>query len=134
LEDKLSLSAILEAIRAAGTAQVQEIENRAELPIQQIKDHALEEVERIQQETRTAAVEPAYGERAKILHHARLKALHNLGNVRESLVDAALDQTKGRLAGMRTDSAYPNVLLRLVEEAVSELRESLQKPWEPSSC
>ena len=126
----MSLSAILEAIHAAGKAQVQEIERNCNLKIQEIMDRADLDVEIIEKEAEAAAVAPAFGERAKIVHHARLKALHSIGNARETMVDTALDQTKGRLSGIRTDAVYPEVLRRLTQEAIAELQQSLKEPWE----
>jgi len=126
----LSLSAILDAIHSAGKAQVQEIEKSRDLRIQEIMDHAGVDVEKIGKEAEVAAVAPAFGERAKIIHHARLKTLHIIGDVRESMVDTALDQAKGRLSGIRTDTAYPEVLRCLTKEAIAELQQSLKETWE----
>ncbi len=67
------------------------------------------------------------GERARILHHARLEALRIVGDVRETLVDTALDQTRGRLASIRLDTCYPAVLRRLTEEAFNELGVSIEE-------
>lgn len=125
----MSLSAILDAIRTAGEAQIQQIETNCNLQIQEIMQQANLEVDTSREQARAAALAPSFGERAKIIHQARQRALQTIGNVRESIVDAALDQTKGRLAGMRTDAAYPDVLRSLVDEAITELQETLMEPW-----
>lgn len=125
----MSLTAILDAIHEAGNAQVQEIERNRDLRIQEIIDHADVDVENIKQGAEASAVAPAFGERAKLIHHARLKALHIVGDMRESMVDTALDRAKGRLSGIRTDTAYPEVLRRLTKEAITELQQSLKESW-----
>ena len=124
----MSVSAILDAIRQAGDAQVIEIENSIEAQIHEVLHNAHMNGEKILEDTRASTVVPAYAERAEILHHARLKALQTIGNIRENLVDAALKQTQERLAEMRSDVAYPEVLRRLTEEAIAELLVSLKEP------
>jgi V/A-type H+-transporting ATPase subunit E len=120
----MSLPAILDAIRASGQAEILEIEEGARRQIQEMRANARLEGERIAEETCSAAVAPAIRERARILHRARLEALQVTGNKREGLVDAALDQTRGHLEGLRTDAAYPAVLQRLTQEALDELERS----------
>jgi V/A-type H+-transporting ATPase subunit E len=44
-----------------------------------------------------------------------------IGDVREALVDTALERVRGRLAALRTDPSYPRELRRLVQEALDEL-------------
>ena len=124
----MSLSAILDAIRVAGETQIHQIESDCNLQIQEIMQQATLRVDTNKEQARAAALAPSFGERAKIIHQARQRALQTIGNVRELIVDAALDQTKGRLAGIRTDAAYPNVLRNLVEEAILELQQTLKEP------
>lgn len=124
----MSLSAIKESIRASGKAQICEIENSCDLQIQEIMRKARIESEKIFEEAEISAVSPAFGERAKIIHHARLSALHRIGNERESLVESAINQSKGHLAGVRSDSIYPEVMRRLTRQAIFELQESLEDP------
>lgn len=124
--DDLSISAILEAIRQSGNSQVSEIEEDAESQIREILHSARAEGEKVEEETRGSAAAPAYSQRAEIIHHARLKALQTIGNTRETLVDSALEHIRGRLAQIRSDASYPEVLGRLTEEAISELLLSLE--------
>ena len=126
----MSLSAILDAIRAAGEAQIHHLESDCNLQIQGIMQQAALRVDTNKEQARAAALAPSFGERAKILHQARQRALQTIGNARESIVDAALDQTRGHLAGIRTDASYPNVLRSLVEEAILELQQTLKEPLE----
>jgi V/A-type H+-transporting ATPase subunit E len=123
----MSLLAILDAIRASGQAQVREIEERALRQIHEMRANARLQAERIEEETSSAVVAPAIRERARILHRARLEALQITGNKCEGLVDAALDQTRGHLEGLRTDAAYPAVLHRLTQETLDELERSLEE-------
>jgi vacuolar-type H+-ATPase subunit E/Vma4 len=118
---EMSLQAIVEAIRAAGEAQALEIERQARSQAGQILTNARMQADTISERACAETVVPAARERARIIHRARLEALRQLGHAREALVDAALDQVRGRLAGMRGDDSYPLVFKYLTEEALSAL-------------
>jgi V/A-type H+-transporting ATPase subunit E len=117
----MSLGAILEAIKATGDARVAEIELRTRTRANELLVNAQEEVQRIQAAAREAALAPAVAERARIIHQARLDSLQLVGNVREALVDTALDRARGCLANLRADPAYRAIMHRLVEEALCGL-------------
>lgn len=117
----MSLQAILEKIHQIGEAQVQEIKREIQAQVGEILARARMEAQQIKDDACTEASAPAARERARILHHARLEALRLVGNVREELVDAALTQTRERLATIREDASYPDVLRRLTQEALNEL-------------
>ncbi len=121
----MSLHAILTAIRTSGDSRVREVEQRFINQSTEFLDQARREAEEMQRQARTQTSAPAAKERARIIHHARLEALRVVGNVREALVDAALEQTRGRLASFRTQTNYPIVLRRLTQEALMELNKSL---------
>lgn len=120
----MSLHAILEAILDSGAQQVAEIEAGAYKQTHEILANARMEASHIEQDACTKARSPAFRERARILHRARMEALKIFGNTREELVDRALDQIRGRLAGMRTDRLYPAILHFLTVEALAELERS----------
>jgi vacuolar-type H+-ATPase subunit E/Vma4 len=122
----MSLEAILEAIRGAGDAQVGEIEARTRTQVYEILANARVESEEVEEEAYNTAIAPAAKERARIIHRARLEAIRVVGEAREALVDMTLERTRGVLAGLRTDRQYPEVLCRLLEEALAELRSSLE--------
>jgi vacuolar-type H+-ATPase subunit E/Vma4 len=122
----MSLEAILEAIHTYGKAQVDEIEERAYCQAHEVLVNARLEADRQEEQAYVTAVAPAVKERARILHRARLEALQITGSAREKLVDAAMDQTRGHLTGMRTDNAYAALLRRLTQEALAELEEILR--------
>lgn len=117
----MSLNAILEAIRAAGAAQILEIEERAHAQTRGLLADARIEAEQARARAREAALAPALKDRAVLLHRAHMEALQITGAVREALVDAALEQSRGRLAEMRSDTAYPAALRRFLEETLAEL-------------
>lgn len=117
----MSLEAILEAIVASGQAQITEIEDQAARQVADILAKARQEAQKQAEAAQQAAIEPAAKERARILHQARLEALRITGETRETLTDAALEQTRGRLAGLRNDACYPQVLKHLLQQALSEL-------------
>jgi V/A-type H+-transporting ATPase subunit E len=123
----MSLQVILDSIRAAGEAQLREMDLRKSAEIREILADADLQAHEIQEEARETAALPAGRERARIIHRARLDGLHNLGNVREALIDTTLDQTRGRLANLRADSTYPQVLRQFTEEALAEVSGSLEE-------
>jgi V/A-type H+-transporting ATPase subunit E len=117
----MGLQDILESIRAVGDGQVGEIEAQARIQVYEIMATARMEAEDVEEAAYNAAVAPAAKERARILHRARLDAMHRVGQTREGLIDATLQRAQGILTGLRTDRAYPDVLCRLLEEALREL-------------
>jgi vacuolar-type H+-ATPase subunit E/Vma4 len=122
----MGLHAIIEAVRLAGQDQVRQIEAGASLQAREILANADLEAQEIGENACAEAFAPAVQERARILHRARLEGLRITGDVREALVDAALDQARGRLAGLREGPGYQEVLLHLTQEALAELSESLE--------
>lgn len=120
----MSLQVILERIQATGDAQVQEIERESHRRASEILAQAYSEAEQIEADARAESSAPANAERARILHRARLDALHILGAVREELVDTAIARMRERLASFRSDPAYSEVLKSLTEEALAGLAAS----------
>lgn len=121
----MSLESILAAIRSGGDAQFREIESGARTQIYEIMAIARMEAEDIEEKACNDAVAPSAKERARIIHRARLESMHIVGETCEGLINTTLERTRGVLAGLRTDRAYPDVLCRLLEEALQELRSSL---------
>lgn len=122
----MSIQAILAEIRATGEAEVQKIGMDAQTRAREILAGARVEAQQVEEHSCLDVLSPAYKERARIIHQARLEALRLTGEVRESLVDAALDRTRGRLAGIRTDRIYPTVLCQLTQEALAEIQNTLE--------
>jgi len=127
----MSLQAILDAIRASGDAQVREIEATAEAEVQKIMMREQAENERLRQEVYEATSTPGAAERARILSQARLKAQRILNDAREDLIDDAIDQARQRLASIRNDPIYSVILRQLTEEALADLKGSLQEAEKP---
>jgi V/A-type H+/Na+-transporting ATPase subunit E len=117
----MGLQAILEKIRAVGDAQVQTIEQSAQIQVNGILAQARLEARQIEEDACSEASAPAGGERARILHRARLEALRVVGDVREELVSTAITRARERLASIRADRSYSEVLRMLTEEALTEL-------------
>lgn len=120
----MTLQAILDKIRAAGDVQIQEVENDARSQAGEILAQARMDAEQVRSDAIARVSLPAIAEHARIVHHARLDALHVVGNVRENLVDEAITQTREHLASFRSDPAYPRILRRLTEEALAQLAAS----------
>lgn len=123
----MSLQAILAAIRASGETQIKEIEAAAQ---EELAQHRAE-VQRLRQESNKAASAPGAAERARILIRARLKAQRILSEAREDLIDDAIDQARKRLASIRNDPVYPDILRQLTKEALANLEGSLGEAEKP---
>ncbi len=122
----MSLQIILDKIRAAGDAQIREVEKNAQVQVSGILAQARMEAEQAREDTGNHVSAPAVAECARILHRARLDALHIVGNVREDLVDSAIEQAQALLSNFRADPSYPVILQNLTEEALAQLRISEQ--------
>lgn len=122
----MSLEAILAAITSAGERQVEGIERRACDEAEVILADARKEAEKVRQDACTRAVAPAYREHARILHRARLLNLRTVGDAREAAIDAGFEHARRCLAEVRAKANYPATLRRLTEEALDDLRGSLE--------
>ncbi len=116
----MSLQIILERIRASGDSQIREIGKNAQTQVNAILAQAQMEAHQIEEDACADASAPAIAERARILHRARLDALHIVGSVRERLVDTAIAHARERLTSFRSDPAYPVVLRSLTKEALAQ--------------
>jgi V/A-type H+-transporting ATPase subunit E len=117
----MGLEVILEKIRASGDVQIQEIERNTQSQVNEILAQARMEAQQIEEDTSEFTSAPAAAERARILHRARLEALRVVGDVRENLVDTAINRAQERLTSVRDGSSYPAVLRMLIQEALTEL-------------
>ena len=117
----MSLQAILEAVAAAGEAEVNQIQERAAVNAREILANAMFEGDQAREDARVAASAPASRERARILHDARLQALQITGNVREALIDETLAKLRQELKDLRTKADYPQLLKYWVAETLSDL-------------
>ena len=120
----MSLQVILDAIRAAGEAEVREIEARASIQAHEIQADNILEVQLAKEQACLEACSPAARKRARLIHSAHLEAMQRIGGARNALVDKALEKTSECLAHFRADPNYPTVLQKLVREALSELEGS----------
>lgn len=115
----MSLQALLNEIRAAGDAQIREIEENARTRAAAILAEAQVEFHRTEEAACAAACAPAAAERTQLLYMARLESLQCIGRVRDELVDCALTQAREHLASIHVDTSYPGVMRRLTEEALA---------------
>ncbi len=117
----MSVDAILNAIEAAGEAEITRLRAEAESRVQHILKEAKHKVATVQEEARRVALQPASGERARRQYQAKLEALRIVGEIRNRLIQVALDETRRRLVNLRADPNYRLVLHRLVKEAIDAL-------------
>ena len=129
----MSLEAILVEIEASGEAEAARLRAETEARARQRLADAEQAAAARQDEARRAALLPVPGERARQLHHARLEALRMVGKVRDRLVEAALAETRRRLAGLRAGPDYPLILRCLTEEAIRVLGDEAAGTGSPPS-
>jgi vacuolar-type H+-ATPase subunit E/Vma4 len=122
----MSLEAILAAIRETGQAQIDEFLLEAQTEADAILEEARSEAQRVRESAARRTALPAYRERARILHRGRLEALQTLGETREVIIAEALTLARQQLSQMRSDSRYPHILRELTEQAIEDLRDSLE--------
>jgi len=126
----MGLDAILDAIRAEGEARVREIERGTYVQCHEMRAQARLEAQKIEEASFESVVAPASKERSRIFHHARLEILILTRNMREQLVNTAIDQARDTLSKIRDDQRYAKILGLLLKEALAELGEITSKSSE----
>ena len=120
------MEAVLAAIRASGEDQVREIETAAQAEVQNATAQNQAENQRLRQEAKGAAETLGAAERARTLSQARLEAQRVINDVRDELIDAALDEALKSLTRMRKDPLYEDLLRQLTEETLNQITGSMQ--------
>jgi vacuolar-type H+-ATPase subunit E/Vma4 len=123
----MSLQGIIEAVEASGEVRVHQIDAKVRSESEAIMADAQERANKLLEETRKSIIAPAIGERARLIHQARLEASGILNHARQDLVNVALDEVAERLSNARKDPGYPEILRRLIEETLTELWPSLNE-------
>lgn len=122
----MSLEAILATIEGSGQEEADALVQKAQAEAAAIIEQAQRQAQRVQKDAREQAAMPAFRERARMLHRARLEALRTVGDARETAVDAVLVQARIILSQVRARPDYPGVMRRLTEESLAELQRSLE--------
>jgi vacuolar-type H+-ATPase subunit E/Vma4 len=117
----MPLANILQALEAEAERRVAEIEQAAQAEITQIHAQAQADAVVAQQKQHAAITAPLRAEQARILNHAKLKALQIVQGTRENLMRAVLEATTRRLAELTSTAAYTEILRQLTQEAVDTL-------------
>ena len=120
------MEAVLTAIRASGEDPVREIETAAQAEVQNATAQNQAENQRLRQEAKGAAEALGAAERARTLSQARLEAQRVIHDVRDELIDAALDEALKSLTRMRKDPLYEDLLRQLTEETLIQITGSMQ--------
>lgn len=123
----MSLQAILDAIQESSAAEVRAIEREAQAQAEELLQATRPRAERIRQTHMDRATRAARRERARIMHHARLESLCATGDARQELIDETLQHAAERLTAMRSDPDYPQLLRRLLQEALQTLQTSVDE-------
>jgi V/A-type H+-transporting ATPase subunit E len=127
----VSLEAILAAIEASGTAEVARQRAQTEARVQAILAEAAASAEARREAARRAARRWAPGAHSRQRHQAQLEALRAAGAARDQLIDAVLAEVRRRLANLRADPSYPDILRRLAQEAVEVLGDEAARAGPP---
>ncbi|MFW5943045.1 MAG: V-type ATP synthase subunit E [Chloroflexota bacterium] len=123
----MSLQAILDAIQEASAAEVRAIERQAQAQAEELLQATRPRAEKIRQTHMDRSTRAARRERARIMHHARLESLCATGDARQELIDETLQRAAERLAAMRSHPDYPQLLRRLLQEALQTLETSVDE-------
>lgn len=117
----MPLADILRAMEQEVDTQVARIESQAAATVAQIRGEAEAEANAIRQRHCREIKQPLQHERARRLNRARLDALRATSRAREQLLNDAVTAAKERLARLRDDPAYPQILNALVQETLAQL-------------
>jgi vacuolar-type H+-ATPase subunit E/Vma4 len=117
----VSLEAILAAIGAAGDDAVARARSDLDGQLRQIEAEAEISARTHYGAACRAAQLPVGRECARLQHRARLDSLRLLGQARQELIDAALDEIRQRLMVVRQSGEYAALLRRLIKEALAAL-------------
>lgn len=117
----MSLDTILKEIHDSAEAGIQAIEARTDSQVQAMIDEAQAEAETIRQENCRQALGPAWADRAHLLNRARLRSVQIIAEAHQAVMEQTLDRVRERLAQLRTETDYPQVLHSLTSEALETL-------------
>ncbi len=123
----MNLDAILHAIRESGEVRVRAIEERAHAEVNRIMAEAEQEANVIQQQARKTASNAMTADSARVIHRARLEAMQLVGDAQQAIVERVLESVRLRLESLRAESGYPDLLCRLLQEALTALDGSLNE-------
>ena len=117
----MALEDILAAIEAATAEEAQRIRETTRLEVEQVLAAAEDKAATIRNEASRARDEEISRTVASTVNRARLEADRLLARTREDVFEEALDELDRRLAAIRASDRYPELLGRLVEEALEAL-------------
>ena len=123
----MSLDAILDGIRKSGRKQISEINSSTTAKIESLQQKAFQDVNTLREKNRLEGKMRLSKEEALIEQQTKLKTLQVFADARQKLIEVTLDKVQKDLNGFRTSPQYPGVLNLLIQEALDELRPSLQK-------
>jgi vacuolar-type H+-ATPase subunit E/Vma4 len=120
----MSAEAILKAIEASGAAELARVQAEAAGRVRQILAQAEAEAAARQAEGCEQVVAPAAAGRAHRLQQAHLIARQTAASAFDDWIEEALALTGRRLAGLRAEPIYQQILPALVREAIEALGET----------
>ena len=116
----MPLANILDAMEQAVAGEIQNIETQTAASVAEIRAAAENDARAIRERHQREMEPVLQHERARRLNRARLDALRQVSRAREKLLGDALDTARERLAHLRSDSSYADILRALTQETLAQ--------------
>lgn len=116
----MALEDMLQIIEDEGILRCKSIKERAESEVERITGMASEDAEIFKKEAFEKYAVKAPAEANRIISKEKLNSRLKISQAREALVLEAFEQAKKRLAQMRKDKEYHQLLEALIDEAMKE--------------
>ncbi len=127
----MALQDIFRALDEQADAECREVLGNAKAQAKVIVTEAKDEADRIRQR-KVDAAESIVGARAShIVNAARLENKRDLSALKERAIDAAFDEARVVLAGLREKSGYEDLFRKLAEEALAGITEPVSVQVDP---
>jgi V/A-type H+-transporting ATPase subunit E len=114
----MALDEILKALEEEGDREVAEIIAKARAQADKIIEEAKEEAKRLKNEEVDKAKRAAESESARIINAARLFAKKEIIRAKEECIKKVVEEARERLKNLRRGKEYPQILQRLIAEAM----------------
>ncbi|MBI4673211.1 MAG: hypothetical protein HY741_16280 [Chloroflexi bacterium] len=117
----MPLADILSAMEQEVAAEIRRVEEQTAASVAEMRASAERDAQAIRERHRREMLPLLQHERARRLNRARLDSLRASSSAREQLFTQALGCAQERLAQLRSDPGYADILRALVQEALAQL-------------
>ncbi len=112
----MGLQAIQDAIQENTRARIEEVEALADQRVREIIAQAKAEAEQLRAAARAETANQVVKECARLIYRAQLEALRIRSESQAALTDTLLEQLRERLATLRWDPVYPQIIEMLIRD------------------